>query len=175
MALSDSAPDFWIAAAAAAPVVALAGLVLITDAAVAGNIVRRAKTEHKVLYDSVAKGKEVIGPPTWWIGFYIVVNLLLQVFVLITALWALHYDSPPVPGLAIIVVEIIGLIFLLTAALLAGQVGVVRHQLEEKLEEKRRQTAADQLAAAIASKFGQPQAASTSHDARAGDGGDDRR
>ena len=149
MTLSDNAPDFWVAAAAAAPVAALAGLVLITDAAVAGNILKETRKMDggKELLEKLA-GKQLIGPPTWWISFYIIVNLLLQVFVLVAALWALLYDSPPVPGLAIIVVEIIGLIFLLAAAWLAGQVAAIRHRLEEdldledKLEKRRTRVAA---------------------------------
>jgi hypothetical protein len=51
--------------------------------------------------------------------------------VLISALLALLDDAMPVPGIAIIVIEGVGLLFLLLAALLAGQVGAARKRLEE--------------------------------------------
>ncbi len=71
------------------------------------------------------------------------------------ALLALLDDSPPIPGIWIIVVEGIGLLLLLVAALLAGQVGAARLRVEEKLAED----TANQLAKDIA-EFVKPQSAS---------------
>jgi hypothetical protein len=106
----------------------------------------------------------VVGPPSLWVSIYNLFNLLTQGFVLIVALLALLQDSTPIPGIAIIVVEGVGLLFLLLAALLAGQVGAERQRWDEALAPG----AAEQLAEAIAAKFGQLQLTSRPHETVAG-------
>jgi hypothetical protein len=154
MTLSDNAADFWIACAAAAPVIALTGLVAITDTAVTGDIIKRARRRYPALKNEMMKGDEGLGPPSTWIFIYSIFNLLTQGFVLIAALLALLQNGTPIPGISIIVVEGVGLLFLLIAAWLAGQVGAERRRWEEKLGEIRTCDAAEELAQAIASKFG---------------------
>lgn len=147
MGLSKNVEDFWIAAAAAAPVIALAGLVAITDAAVAGDILRRKKKDIKTktktktkkekkealknFRDLVGGGRATLGPQNVWIIIYSILNLVAQGFVLIVALLALLHDGTLIPGTAIIYVEGIGLAVLLWAALLAAQVGRQRQRLAE--------------------------------------------
>jgi hypothetical protein len=155
MTLSDNPTDFWIACAAAAPVIALAGLVAITDTAVTGNIIKRARMRYPALRDEMmGGGREFLGPPSAWIFVYSMFNLLAQGFVLIVALLALLQNGTPIPGISIIVVEGVGLLFLLVAAWLAGQVGAESQRWEERLGEIQRATRAEELAQAIASKFG---------------------
>lgn len=148
MALSDSARDFWVAAAAAAPVIALAGLVSITDSAVLASTLKRTAAE---LGRSAA---------IYWVRYsnttvilYSFFNLLTQGFVLIVALWALLYNSAPVKGLLVILVEGAGLLVLSVVAITAGRVGGARQQLEEA----RTKAAADHLADAIGKKFLEPE------------------
>jgi hypothetical protein len=104
----------------------------------------------------VTSGVQLLGPPNGWVIIYGISNLVVQGFVLIVALLALLYDSTPIPGIFIIVVEGLGLLALLVAALLAGQVGAARQRLEdEQLQRERSQTdAVQQLAEAIALKLG---------------------
>jgi hypothetical protein len=151
VAFSENARDFWVAAAAAAPVIALAGLFSLTDAAVAGDVLKRAKSENPELRGVVTRGVQLVGPPNGWVIIYGILNLVMQGFVLIVALLALLHDATPVPGIWVIVVEGAGLLFLLLAAMLAGQVGGARQRVEEALT----RAAAEQLAEAIASKLGQ--------------------
>jgi hypothetical protein len=147
MALAENARDFWLAAAAAAPVIALSGLVLITDSAVARDIIGRAKKEAPTPPD-LTIGIQMLGPPSMWAIFYCIVTLLTQCFVLIAALFALLQDDTMISGILIIVVEIIGLVFLLLAAVLTGQAGVIR----QRWEEWRASKDAEKLAGAIASR-----------------------
>lgn len=150
MGLSESARDFWVAAAAAAPVIALAGLVSIPDAAVAGNMLRRVRATNSELVRKVTSGGQLLAPPNGWIIIYGILNLVLQGFVLIVALLALLDNASPIPGIWIIVVEGVGLLFLLVAALLAGQVGAARQQVEEE----QANSAAKKLAKDIAEECG---------------------
>jgi hypothetical protein len=157
MALSENAKDFWGAAAAAAPVIALAGLVSLPDAAVAGGVLKRA---DRALVDRLTSGVQLLGPPNGWVIIYGISNLVAQGFVLIVALTALLYDGTPIPGVAIIIVEGLGLLALLAAALLAGQVGTARQRLEEE-QQQPKETQMDiiqQLAEAIAAKLRPPEA-----------------
>ena len=156
IALSDHAKDFWVASAAAAPVIALAGLVSIPDAAVAGNMLKRVKSTNSDLVRKVTSEVQLLASPNGWIIIYGFLKLVAQGFVLITALLALLDDSPPIPGIWIIVVEGVGLLFLLVAALLAGQVGAAR----QLVEEEQTNNAAKQLAQDIAEEFVQSQLAS---------------
>ncbi len=167
MALSENAPDFWVAAAAAAPIIALAGLVAITDTAIASDIIKRARDENPELKGNVIRGKvEQLGPPTYWILIYNFFNVLIQGFVLMVALLALLQDGTPIPGIAIIVVEGIALLFLLLAAWLAGQIGAERERWKEALKPR----AAEQLAEAIASEFAQLQLPTRSRHPEGGQG-----
>lgn len=154
MTFGDDARDFWVATAAAAPVIALGGLVLIRDVAVAGDMLRRAR-QNPEQSRGVFKGAQRIGPPGMWVAFYCIFTLLKQSFVLIVALLALLQGDAPIPGKAVIVVEGIGLFFLLLAATLAGQVGAESRRWEERREEKRTADAAEklELAGLVASKF----------------------
>jgi uncharacterized membrane protein YbhN (UPF0104 family) len=146
MALSENARDFWVAAAAAAPVIALAGIVSIPDAFVAGNKLKRTNvTERR----AVTSGRQLVGPPNGWVIVYSISNLVAQSFVLIVALLALLDDGMPIPGISVVVIEGVGLLLLLLAALLAGQVGAARQWLEEKQTE----AAAKQLAKDIATEM----------------------
>lgn len=129
MAISGDYTDFWVAIAAAAPVIALAGLVSMTDAAVAGDILKRAKDGGESLAEKIWLQK--LGPQSSWVIIYGICTLVTQGFVLMVALLALLQDSTPIPGIWIVVVEGIGLLLLLVAALLAGQVGVQRKRLED--------------------------------------------
>jgi hypothetical protein len=147
--------DFWMACAAAAPVIALTGLVAITDTAVTGNIIKRARKRHPTLCDEMrGTGHERLGLPSTWIFIYSGFNLLTQGFVLIVALLALLQKGTPIPGTSIIVVEGVGLLFLLIAAWLAGQVGAEKRRWEETLGELLTRDATKELAQAIASKLG---------------------
>jgi len=156
MGLSEQAADFWVAAAAAAPVIALAGLVSIPDAAVAGNILSREKPNYPKVVGTLVGGRQLLAPPNGWIIIYGILNLVVQGFVLIMALLALLDNRPLVAGFWIIVLEGIGLFFLLVAALLAGQVSAVRQQVEEE----RAKDAAEELAKGIAKEFVRLQLAS---------------
>ena len=155
MTLSENVRDFWLACAAAAPVIALTGLVAITDTAVTGNVIKRARERYPALKKEMMEGgNEWLGPGSTWIFFYSVFNLLAQGFVLIVALLALLHNDTPIRGIWIIALEGVGLLFLLVAAWLAGQVSAERQRWEERLGEIRTRGAAEDLAQAIASKFG---------------------
>jgi hypothetical protein len=158
MALSESASDFWIAAAAAAPVIALAGLVSLPDAAVSGSILKQAKTDDQQLLRQVTRGLQLIGPPNGWVIIYGIFNLFAQGFVLIVALLALLYDGTPIPGISVIIVEGVGLLALLIAALLAGQVSAARKRLEDERQRQRETKRTDDvrnLSEAIEAKLNQ--------------------
>jgi hypothetical protein len=167
MGLPGHTPDFWTATAAAAPVIALAGLVAITDAAVAGEVLRKKKRQmikaantraakkqaRKGFRELIEVRKPIFGPQHWWVIIYSIVNLPAQGFVLIVALWTLLHDRAPVSGTFIIVLEIIGLSFLLLATLLAAQVGRQR----QRLEEAEKDDDAKKLAQYIATESRKPQ------------------
>lgn len=148
MSLSEQT-SFWVAAAAAAPIIALAGLVSIPDAAVSGNILKREKPNYPNVVRKLVGGQQLLAPPNGWIIIYGILNLMVQGFVLITALLALLDGRSPIPGLWIIVLEGVGLLFLLVAALLAGQVSAVRQQVNEE----RAKDATKELAKDIAKEF----------------------
>jgi hypothetical protein len=196
MAPHDYHEAFWTAIAAAAPVIALAGVVTITDAGVAGNILRLKKKQmiseetaketpgvskkdaknkaKKDFYkltggrrdldsaDAAGNGRlkrlsdwavvhPLLGPQYMWVIIYSVVNLVLQGGVLIVALLALLHEDATIPhttisGTWIVVVEIIGLAFLLIVALLAGQVGRQRQRVEAAEKDGEAQKLAQYLA-----------------------------
>jgi hypothetical protein len=129
MSMGGNLSDFWVAIAASAPVIALAGLVSLPDAAVAGAMLKRAKDEKNKQAERIWLQK--LGPQSFWVIIYGIGNLVTQGFVLIVALLALLQGGTPIPGILIVGVEGFGLLLLLVAALLAGQVGAQRQRLEE--------------------------------------------
>ena len=154
MTLSENAEDFWVAAAAAAPVIALAGLVSISDATGVAGMLRRARGNGGPLGD-VAKSVKLAGWYNFLVITYSILNLVTQGFVLIVALLTLFNDRTSISGAYIIIVEALGIFIVLLVATLAGVVGAERRRLEEA----QAQEAAGHLANAIASKFRQAQLA----------------
>jgi hypothetical protein len=129
MAMSGDQTDFWVVIAASAPVIALAGLVSMPDAAVAGDILKRARDAGEAVAQKIWLQR--LGPQSFWVIIYSMATLVTQSFALIVALLALLQGSTPIPGISIIVAEGIGLLMLLLATLLAGQVGAQRQRVED--------------------------------------------
>lgn len=154
---TDFPTEFWVAAAAAAPVLALAGLVAFTDAGVAGDVLKQTKQkwidDGKTTEDEFRKlvgfGR-LLGAQNRWVVFWGVFNLVVQGFVLIVALLALLNGGMPIPGIVIVWLEVFGLVVLLIAAFLAAQVGWQR----QRVEGKQKGYDAEQLAKEIAIALG---------------------
>jgi hypothetical protein len=159
MALTDNARDFWVATAAAAPVIALAGLVSITDAAGVAGTLKRALTESGPV-GNVARSIRQARFYNIYVIIYCIINLVVQGSVLIAALLSLLNDSASIPGLWIIWLESVGFIYLLVIAMMAGRVGAARRQLEEA----RARAAAEEMANVIGSTFWESQLASKLQD-----------
>jgi heme A synthase len=156
MTCTDFPTDFWVAVAAAAPVLALAGLVAFTDAGVAGDVLKRTrkdwidegKTTKEEFRKQLGWGR-LFGAQNRWVVVYGVLNLVVQGFVLIVALWALLYEDPPIPGIWIVGLEVFGLVVLLVSAFLAAQVGWQRQRVENKQKEYDAQKLAKEIAKAL--------------------------
>jgi hypothetical protein len=80
---------------------------------------------------------------------YCIINLAVQGAVLIAALLSLLNDSASISGAWIISLEIVGFLYLLLIAMMAGRVGSARRQLEEA----RARAAAEEMANVIGSRF----------------------
>ena len=96
----------------------------------------------------------LLGPQYIGVISYSVVNLVLQGGVLIVALLALLHEDATIPhttlsGTWLVVVEIIGLAFLLIVALLAGQVGRQRQRVEAVERDDEAQKLAEYIAKEI--------------------------
>src|SRR5262249_11122447 len=128
MATSGNFTDFWVAVAASAPVIALAALVPMPDAAVAGSMLKRAKDNGQPPAQRIFLQR--LGPQSFWVIMWGIATLVTQGVVLIVALLALLQGVTPKPAIWIIVVEGVGLLLLLVATLLAGEAGAQRQQLE---------------------------------------------
>jgi hypothetical protein len=108
MATDGNFTDFWVAVAASAPVIALAALVPMPDAAVAGSMLKRARDKGQPLARRIFL--QGLGPQSFWVIMWGIATLMTQGVVLIVALLALLQDVTPKPATWIIFVEGIGLL-----------------------------------------------------------------
>jgi hypothetical protein len=156
MALAESELDFWLAAAAAAPIIALAGLVSITDSAVVSGMIKQTNKGAGPIIRAARSTRLAVGSNSL-IMAYSIINLLVQGLAFIASLWTLligrvgWFSGGVVMGL-----EASGFLYLLVIAWMAGRVGTVRREIEEA----QARAAAEHLADIMASKFQELQIAS---------------
>ena len=113
--------SFWVATAAAAPVVALAAIVALPDTSVAVEEVYRHRHDP-VVSERARNGRQVIVARLWsrnmayvWsqlVWMVSIVNLLLQAALLAMSLLVLVYDQEVIPPWAAIVFSAGGILLL---------------------------------------------------------------
>jgi hypothetical protein len=144
-------PDFYVAAAAAAPVVALANQVVLSDSFGLRLLFRRAKKDSTGAVKSHAsRGYNF----AFWLFFLGYSNLVFQTGVLVGSLAILSplhgVIANPTPGLAVTLIVVpAGVLLLLATSILSGYVRDEATQLEAaQLEAARLEAAARSLPAA---------------------------
>jgi hypothetical protein len=121
--------DFLIAAAAAAPVIALANQVVLSDSFGLLLLFRRAKRDATSAAEPHAGRGYNFAVSLFLLGY---TNLLLQTSVLLTALYALLYNAAAPIGTLLILLafETFGLLLVLASSVLSGYVRDEATQLE---------------------------------------------
>jgi hypothetical protein len=136
-------PDFWVAVATAAPVIALASVVAGREAMTAAlriadlrRVMRRLPRDEGVSSRIRAAQRQV--QASYWIAG---VNMSIQTVALLVALLSLSYDRDWLPRLVAVAAEFVGFVLLVlggTAAVVAaGSVDWVRAHLAGRMAKPR--------------------------------------
>ena len=146
VALSESARDFWVVAGTAAPIIALANQIVISDSLGLGPVFRSTRRgPSSGVRDQSAEGALLL------VGIFSVsyINAAAQASVLLTALLSLAYpgSSDFVPLTLVPPIEVFGLLAVMSTAVFSGR---VRAQVAQINAATRSLPAPEQTAAAIA-------------------------
>ena len=135
MALTDSARDFWVVAGAAAPIIALASQVALSEAYGLKGITYRARVGGTPTIRPYALRADRIAYLLFLISY---MNMLVQAAVLLFSLVSLAEDQTAFPPLAVAGMAVAGLLALLIVAFMSPTVheAAARLKAEASLPEE---------------------------------------
>jgi hypothetical protein len=129
--VADQYADFFIAAAAAAPIIALANQVVLSDSLGLQLLFRRKRSDSATDVKNHATRGYRFAIALFLVGY---INLVAQILVLTAALYGLiHIQRQPTMGLPTVMalVESLGLVLVLVSSVLSGYVRDAADQLKD--------------------------------------------